>query len=69
MGTDIMQKRIIIGSMRSKGVNRNYTPVHYVSCNPTFIQSLKYVGATVIEFRLFNRMEKKKKNKKNMDNL
>ena len=43
----------------------NYTPVHCVSQNPMFLQKLKCVGATVIEFRFFNRITKKKKN---MDN-
>ena len=50
-----------------------YTPVHYVSLNPIFLQNLRFVGATVIEFRFFNRIpkkkKKKKKKKKNMKNL
>ena len=51
-----------VSSMRTKGVN-NYTPVHYVSLKPIFMQILKYKGATVIELRLFNRILKKKKKK------
>ena len=50
--------------MRTKGVN--YTPVHYVSLNPIFMQNVEFVGATVIEFRFFNQIKKKKE--KNMDN-
>ena len=33
-----------------------------------FERNLKCVGATVIEFRLFNQITKKKKKEKNMDN-
>ena len=34
--------------------------MHCVSQNPIFLQNLKFVGATVIEFRFFNRITKKK---------
>ena len=40
-----------------------YTPVHCVSQNPIFLQNVKCVGATVIEFRFFNWITKKKKKK------
>ena len=55
--------------------------MHYVSWNPIFMQYV-HVGATVIEFRFFNQIpkkkmkknkkkknKKKKKEKENIDNL
>ena len=56
-----------IGSTRTKGVNiKNYTPVHCVSQNPIILQNLKCVGATVIEFSLFNQIMKKKNKENNI---
>ena len=53
-----------------RGYRKNYTPVHCVSQNSIFLQNVKCVGATVIEFRFFNRItKKKKKKKKNTQNL
>ena len=37
--------------------------MHCVLQNPIFLQNLKCVGATVIEFRFFNQITKKKKKK------
>ena len=54
-----------IGSTRTKGVNVKITSTLRVK-KPIFMQSLKCVGAAVIEFCFFNRIPKKKmKNMKN----
>ena len=54
--------------MRTKGVNVKIIPQCTASHETlSSCKILKYVGATVIEFRFFNQIKKKKK--KNMDNL
>ena len=52
---------------RSKGVNKKLYPIA-LRFMKHFLQILKYIGATIIEFRFCSQV-KKKKNYKNMDNL
>ena len=53
--------------MRSKGVNKNIIP-QCTTLHETLssCKNLKYISATVIEFRFFNQIPKKKKKEKNM---
>ena len=54
-------------SEKQRQHGKNYMPVHCISWTPIFVQNLKYVGATVIEFSFFNQIKEKEQKKENMD--